>query len=207
MGIINQGVLGAISGKVGPVCGATWKGIAYLRAMPQSVANPQTSSQMSQRTRFSKISELASELLQFGVRQLWNRDAVKMSGFNEFCQANKTVFTGEGEWTPTEFIWSRGKMSATNFGVEWTDDDKIKLTFPRSSRDPYATPDDLAFAVAIEEDGSVAAYSVGTVKRSEGEVVLDNANVTIQTAQPYVWLAFVNPRYVVSNSVGQQMPE
>ena len=35
MGKIKQGILGGFNGKVGTVVGASWKGIAYMRGMPQ----------------------------------------------------------------------------------------------------------------------------------------------------------------------------
>ena len=35
MGTIKQGILGGFSGKVGTVVGASWKGKAYMRGMPQ----------------------------------------------------------------------------------------------------------------------------------------------------------------------------
>ena len=39
MGVISQGILGGVSGKVGNVVGASWKGIDYLRIKPSNVAN------------------------------------------------------------------------------------------------------------------------------------------------------------------------
>ena len=35
MGTIKQGILGGFSGKVGTVVGASWKGITYMREIPQ----------------------------------------------------------------------------------------------------------------------------------------------------------------------------
>lgn len=53
MGVISQGILGGVSGKVGNVVGASWKGIDYLRIKPSNVANPRTEGQVSQRTKFA----------------------------------------------------------------------------------------------------------------------------------------------------------
>ena len=55
MGKIKQGILGAVSGKVGGVVGSSWKGIAYLKVLPASVANPNTAAQQTQRGAFSGI--------------------------------------------------------------------------------------------------------------------------------------------------------
>ena len=38
MGIINQGILGGFSGKVGPIVGFRWKSNYYIRARPPKSA-------------------------------------------------------------------------------------------------------------------------------------------------------------------------
>ena len=35
MGTYNKGILGAFSGKVGPVVGATWRGKDVMRSLPK----------------------------------------------------------------------------------------------------------------------------------------------------------------------------
>ena len=42
MGIINQGILGGFSGKVGPIVGFRWKSNYYIRARAAKVSNPYT---------------------------------------------------------------------------------------------------------------------------------------------------------------------
>lgn len=62
MAKIPAGILGAITGKVGNVVGASWKGIAYIReyVIP---ANPNTDAQKAERDLFRDIVSLASALL------------------------------------------------------------------------------------------------------------------------------------------------
>ena len=57
MGIIKRGILGGVSNKVGNVVGSSWKGIATLRSLPLSVANPNTLAQRNNRTSFSIMSK------------------------------------------------------------------------------------------------------------------------------------------------------
>lgn len=71
MGIIKQGITGGFSGNVGNVIGGSWKGIAYMRIRPVSVANPQTDLQMDQRSKFAvtiKFLEPLTEALRTGFR-------------------------------------------------------------------------------------------------------------------------------------------
>lgn len=62
MAKIPAGILGAISGKVGNVVGASWKGINYIReyVIP---ANPNTDAQKAERDLFRDIVSMASAAL------------------------------------------------------------------------------------------------------------------------------------------------
>jgi hypothetical protein len=87
MGIIRQGVIGAFSGKVGNVVGASWKGIAYMRILPASVANPKTDLQLDQRMRFTVTLRFLQPLTQF-LKTGFKNYAVKMSAFNNAMSYN-----------------------------------------------------------------------------------------------------------------------
>jgi len=81
MGIIRQGITGGFSGMVGNVIGGSWKGIAYMRIRPVSVANPKTDPQLDQRSRFAitlRFLEPLTEILKTGFKNY----AIKMSPFN-----------------------------------------------------------------------------------------------------------------------------
>jgi hypothetical protein len=56
MGTYNKGILGAFSGKVGPVVGASWRGKDVLRSLPKRVRRIPTPQQEAQRLRFSFVS-------------------------------------------------------------------------------------------------------------------------------------------------------
>ena len=134
MGIIKQGILGGFSGKVANVVGSSWKGIAVMKSLPLSVANPRTASQVHQRDKFSVSIGLGSVLLSNWVKPLWDRWAQRMSGFNAFCSKNiELANLAQGE-EYKDFVMSSGKMSETipssiyasiaaeQVEVEWADD-------------------------------------------------------------------------------------
>jgi hypothetical protein len=111
MGIIKQGILGGFLGKVGGVVGGNFKGIATMRAMPLSVANPRTAAQVGNRTRFSLVTTLATMLGVSFLRTYWNRGAVKMSGFNAFCSTNKDSYNSAGLFYPMVTLMSNGSLT------------------------------------------------------------------------------------------------
>ena len=91
MGIIKQGILGGFSKKVGGVVGTSWKGIAVMKSMPQSVVNPRTTLQVTQRNAFRDTAKVASLLLTPTIQECWNRWAKRESGYNAFIKKNVDI--------------------------------------------------------------------------------------------------------------------
>lgn len=59
MGRIKHGITGAVSGTVGPVVGATWKGIPYLRSKPErKKRRKKTAGEIATTTSFGFLSQL-----------------------------------------------------------------------------------------------------------------------------------------------------
>lgn len=88
MGIINQGILGGVSGTVGTVVGSSWKGIDYIRAKATSYSDANTERQIVTRAVFSKIVKIAKSIMASIIRPIWDGKANKMSGFNYFFKTN-----------------------------------------------------------------------------------------------------------------------
>lgn len=94
MGTIKQGILGGFSGKVANVVGGVWKGIAYMRSLPVSVANPKTDAQLTQRQKFSVTMHFLKPLSQF-LKTGFKAYEVKMTGINAAMSYNiKNALTG-----------------------------------------------------------------------------------------------------------------
>ncbi len=51
MGKYKNGILGAFSGRIGAVIGASWRGIDYMRGLPRISNKPATPSQLAQRMK------------------------------------------------------------------------------------------------------------------------------------------------------------
>lgn len=97
MGKIRNGILGGLSGKVGNIVGAQWKGIDYIRSRPDHVKNPRTRAQVEQRNKFKGVQNLAKCAKYPFIQPIWDKAAVKMSGANLFVQRNIKAFNSRGE--------------------------------------------------------------------------------------------------------------
>ena len=133
MGVIKQGILGGFSGKVGSVVGTSWKGVAVMKAMPLSVANPQTPLQQANRVRNSKALVFAQAVGTSFIRTYWNRIAKGMSGFNFFMSNNAYIYDGANlQWVLGNAVLAKGSIDGVELSsatlsqegegtVSWTD--------------------------------------------------------------------------------------
>lgn len=110
MAKIKQGILGGFSGKVANVVGTSWKGRAVMKSQPLSVANPRTESQVSQRNKFSKVAELASQILTQFIQPVENPISGNISGYNLFCKDNKAAFDAAGDLVAAYLCAGGGKI-------------------------------------------------------------------------------------------------
>lgn len=192
MGKIKQGLLGGVSGKVGPTVGSSWKGIPVLKALPLSVANPRTAGQVAQRTKMTNVVAFAQLILATVIKPLWDRFAQQASGYNEFVSANIGLFAASLPSPVSDLVISRGKMASTPvdsassgaaedpYTINWTDDSGSGLKL--------AT--DVAFAVVVNSTkGSVIGGSSAAV-RSDGTMSLEKPGDWLPVDDIHVYLAF-----------------
>jgi hypothetical protein len=55
MGRIKKGILGGFSGKVGTVVGASWRGVDYMRSLPELSNKPATKAQLAQQNKMTLL--------------------------------------------------------------------------------------------------------------------------------------------------------
>lgn len=168
MAKIKQGILGGFSGKVANVVGTSWKGRAVMKSQPLSVANPRTESQVGQRNKFSKIAELASQILTQFVQPVENPISGNISGYNKFCKDNKTAFNAAGVFVPANFSAGGGKIiNLENAAVDAVQsEDKVTLTWVNGEGASALRLTDKVYAVALNEEGEVLGSLSGTATRA-----------------------------------------
>jgi len=129
MGILSQGILGPVKGKIGAVVGSNWKGINTVRGYTIPT-DPQTEDQVTQRTMFAWIVLIAKLLLSDVIHTYWEQFAVKMSGYNKFVQSNRNAVSAvdtyselvisEGSLEPSPLTAANYSDSSGYLGLEWS---------------------------------------------------------------------------------------
>lgn len=170
MAKIKQGILGGFSGRVGNVVGSSWKGIGVMKSLPLSVANPKTTGQVAQRTKFSSCLAIAQSYTTGIIKKFWNRFAVKMSGFNDFMSNNVGNFAADGTPTYANLLFSKGAIGvqpilSTEASLSHGTAD---ITWDHSDLPENATNDDIMnVAIINETKGEQDEYALDTYKRSD----------------------------------------
>ena len=172
MGVIKRGILGGFSNKVGNIVGSTWKGIAVIKSLPLSVANPRTAGQILQRGKFSQLTILGSLLLSSIIKPLWDRFATNMSGYNAFISANRNAFMSNGEMDISKLVLSRGRMLAPQALLPSANGNAVTVQVTNPVNDRFALPTDRLY-IAVIDTGSrdVGLASITATQRGTGSTV------------------------------------
>ena len=180
MGRIRKGILGGFSGKVGTVVGATWKGIAYMRSLPQSVKNPRTLMQRTQRSRFSValgFLKLVNAVLKVG----WRAFAVRQSAIN--AAMSYTIDNAVTGSYP-DYAIDAGKVLVSRGGLTPAFDvelgvasNAVLVKWENNSGVGSALGTDRALIALVNQGKGEAVTVVGGAERSTGrqEVVVSDA--------------------------------
>ena len=172
MGIIKQGITGGFSGMVGNIIGGSWKGIAYMRIRPVSVANPKTDLQLDQRSRFAitlRFLEPLTQLLKIGFKNY----AIKMSPFNSAMSYNvlHSLLGTYPNYTidyPNALV-SRGKLpAALNQAAASTVAGTVLFTWTDNSDEVDASTDDKSLLAVFNPIKNQAVFFNGLSQRVDG---------------------------------------
>ena len=87
MGKLTSGILGPVSGRIGGVVGASWKGVKYLRSYVVPGAS-NTAAQLAQRARFAALIIPAKYFTTRIFNPYVDRFLTRQSGFNRYVSTN-----------------------------------------------------------------------------------------------------------------------
>lgn len=178
MGIIKKGIMGGFSGKVGPVVGASWLGIDYMRALPTKSNRPASFAQLMQQ---GKMKLLRGFLL--GVSDIIEdcfQNFEQKTPMNAALSYN-LYHTTEGS-TPEEMvisfpnlIYSKGDLlAAWSPAMECTESGVVNFSWQNSAFNPMCAGTDRVIVV-IYDPGSkqfMRAVDAGVRQDASVEVIV-----------------------------------
>lgn len=194
MGVIKQGILGGFSGKVANVVGSSWKGIAVLKSLPLSVANPKTAAQEEQRGKMRMVVEAARVLLAPVIQPFWNPFAQRMSGYNRFVSQNIDAYDETSLASPANFYSQRGSLLGSPITSVAADDSSntIIVTWTNNAGQSDALATDEANIVVYNATKNYWITDIGQAVRSAGTRTIAESTMTTGD-QLAVYLGFSRP--------------
>lgn len=189
MAIIKQGILGGFSGKVGNVVGSSWKGISVMKSMPVSVANPKTAGQVAQRGRFGNAVAFAQNILADVIKPLWDRFAIKQSGYNAFISRNIELFDAAAPSPAENLQISSGPMAATPItNCAGPGNLEVQINWADDTGEGLKLATDEAYVVVVNQaTGAAKGYATGVTRDA---AVLTVADAGEEDDDLHVYLAF-----------------
>ena len=188
MARIPAGILGRVSGKVGDVVGATWKGIPYIRqyVIP---ANPNTALQQTERSLFADLVSLAKAALGPVLQPFWDPFLKSNSGWAHFIGINRLLYSTADDYSTVHMAEGQlegSLMTSCMYGAG-----SVDCLFSTGVLGNGDANDDACFFV-YDEEHKVGFFSAST-KRSSGA-----CSVPVGTgrtaAKLNAWLFFVDDK-------------
>lgn len=205
MGKYQKGILGAFSGKVGPVVGANWRGRDVLRSRPKKSNKAASQLQVMQREKFALVSNFVTPITPvvgqyFGRRnntitqknqcmRYFLREVVQHDGTQATLDYPKILVT-RGELLGLQGITAIAGVGQT-VDISWTNNSNLG----------NALPTDQLLVVAYEPDSQQSWYTLNIANRADG-----TASVALPTIWAgktvYLWVSVVsddNKQFAVSS--------
>jgi hypothetical protein len=191
MAKMNQGILGAFSGAIGPVIGSSWYGIPYMKSRPTKRAKSTSEKEKLTRTRFAMVHNWLQPLLDV-VREGYKNHSLKSRGFNA---AKSYVLKNAIEGTAPDLFINPAlvKLSYGNLPispgitVEKSGPAEIKFTWgPEIPADAHYADQVMLVAYNVEE--KIARDILYGPLRGTGEATLP---IPVAGKPFHIYLAFI----------------
>ena len=195
MGTYEKGIIGAFSGKVGPVVGATWRGKDVMRSLPRKSTKPATPKQMLQREKFTMVTEFLTPLNPILKRYFGSNTEVKTrrNQAMSYTMKDAVVFVDPGfELSFNRVLISRGSLLGLNTGVATAGaGQSIDIAWIDNSGIGDAAATDQLVVAVYEPTTKTTIYSLNAGSRDHrsGNVVLP---AFLSGLKVQVWATFAS---------------
>lgn len=195
MGTYNKGILGAFSGKVGPVVGATWRGKDVMRSLPKKGNRLATEFQQAQRSKFAMTTEFLSGV-QPVIKRYFGNDTGLKTRRNQamsYLMKEAIVFNDPNyEWDYTKVLISKGDLLGINNGaVTAGTGQNLDFSWTDNSGQGEAMATDKLVVVVYEPTSKATVYSLNAASRDDESATVQLPSF-LSGLEVQVWATFVS---------------
>lgn len=175
MGKIEEGILGEIRGKVGPMTGSSWNNIPYIRSLPGSFHDARTERQLRQRARFKAVIRFLTPLAAFvrlGYQQHGPRQSAYSAATSYLLRQALREESGHVEVDYDRALVSRGCLAGAEEAAVQRAGHRLTFAWTDNSRQTNASEDDVAMLFAYNPARAEAVYDTEAARRADGTATL-----------------------------------
>ena len=212
MAKLPSGILGPVSGKIGPVIGGVWKGIPYIKEVDQNPKKKKkTERQLANEAKFKFINEWLVPLHPFFTVGFYKLAVGKTTIAAGLSANYQNVFTGiypDLNIQLDEMIICSGKLPMVNNPrAEFVQPDQLKFCWDKNSIKGTQYTDQIMVALFNPEEGFCDGF-IGGVSRSAEQYLFKLGEESIGKPLHVYIGAFSLDRNKISNSqyIGQIAP-
>lgn len=192
MGIMQAGILGVTTGKVGGVVGSTWKDKNTLRSYRATIATSQTAAAVTTRNNFAKAMEQAKIIAPVIALDLWQRFEKSKSGYNAVVGMLRKCWRADGNFEYPNMQVANGKMAAPILGSCETNMGVVTVRWDTKTSG-YELPTDIPYVILYKQDGSKIMAVNGAdyqTQRSGGQFQFNGSAIDVVANSYFVAVAF-----------------
>jgi len=208
MGTYEKGIIGAFSGKVGPVVGATWRGKDVMRSLPRKSSKPATLNQMLQREKFTMVTAFLTPINPIVSRYFGSNTEVKTRRNQAMSYTMKEAVTYVApnfQWEYNRVLISRGSLLGLNNGAATAGaGQSITITWTNNSGIGDAEATDQLVMAIYEPSSKTTIFSLNAGTRTLGTGTL-TLPTFLSGLKVHVWATFASmdeKKYATSEYLG-----
>lgn len=208
MGEYSKGILGAFSGKVGPVVGASWRGKEIMRSKPRKSKKQPTELQLVQRQKFAFVMRFLTPLGLILGRYFGQKtgDRSRKNMAMSYHMKEAVAFNGtEWEMLYPKVQISKGDLLGVSVPkIEAEAGGIIQISWKNNSGQATAKEDDQLIAVVYEQGSATSEMFFKIAPRVEEMGAIQLQDFMIGKSV-HCWIAFVaadEKKYATSNYMG-----
>ena len=185
----KDGVTGAFSGKVGPVIGSSWNGIAYMKSKGNARISTSTGAERANQHKFAAAHAWLQPLLPL-LRVGFNGYSKTSYGYNAAKSYTLKNAMEDGQVIPERVKISAGDLVISpNMQVELADSNRLRFSWSPMYV-PGTDGKDQLMVLAYSPEDSTLTYQAHGAFRESGEQVLE-LSTSFNNKSIHVYAAFV----------------
>ena len=194
MAEIKQGILGGVSGKIGTVVGANWKGKNIIRSKPRKTSKKPTVPQLNQREKFKLVSNFLQPINAILSRYFGSEQGLKTRvNLALSYHLQEAVENQDGNFiiNPEKVVLSKGILPLINMENTVIDNSELRLTWNLPEGASLGSATDLLTVVVYNNESKLFNIFDKVTTRDTGTFV-GQLPVGFQNTSNVIWVFLTN---------------